>query len=44
MLRRAYEEEEETQKTSILLDGPPWKDPLTVTSLQKMELPREKQS
>lgn len=44
MLRRAYEEEEETQKTRILLDVPPWKDPLTVTSLQKMELPRENQS
>lgn len=43
-MRREYEEEEEIQKASLLVDVPRWTEPLTVTSLQRMELPRGDQS
>ncbi|XP_042817505.1 meprin A subunit beta [Panthera tigris] len=44
MLRKEYEEEEEIQKSSIVVDVPRWKEPLTATSLRKVELPREDQT
>ena len=44
MLRKEYEEEEEIQKSSTVVDVPRWKEPLTATSLRKVELPREDQS